>query len=230
MEPAESHTLIYEDGFEGLLSAIFECYRLKLNPTGFYPQSTYQPGILDVPLHVSTSAEHVQRIKKGLDSILPGTPALLFRVFLSEQPDIEMLIYRYVRLLTERGATACTDYREETVLRIQKTDRQIGREVHRMHAFVRFQETREHIFFAAIHPDFNVIPLIGEYFEKRYADQKWTVYDVKRNYGIHYNLQTVTFVTLDVSTDRLHRISAELLSENETGYQQLWKEQRATNQ
>ncbi|TXD94820.1 DUF4130 domain-containing protein [Gillisia hiemivivida] len=45
--------------------------------------------------------------------------------------------------------------------------------------FVRFQLTKHKIYFATIEPDFNVLPIILQHFESRYADQKWIIYNIK---------------------------------------------------
>ncbi|MEM1124738.1 MAG: TIGR03915 family putative DNA repair protein, partial [Bacteroidota bacterium] len=100
----------------------------------------------------------------------------------------------------------------------------IGREVHRMHAFVRFQKTKDDIYTALIEPDFNVLPLIGDHFEKRYPIMQWLIYDVKRHYGIFYDLSKVNFFTFDSSDhQRLTHLSREILSVEEKNYQILWK-------
>ena len=50
-----------------------------------------------------------------------------------------------------------------------------------MEAFVRFQCTKDQLYYAIIQPDYNVLPLISKHFEKRYADQRWLIYDIRRN-------------------------------------------------
>ena len=32
------------------------------------------------------------------------------------------------------------------------------------------------------------LPMLIKHFRNRYADQKWIIYDVKRGYGLHYDL------------------------------------------
>ena len=54
-------------------------------------------------------------------------------------------------------------------------------------------------------PDFNVLPLIRKHFLKRYADQQWIIYDLKRDYGLYYNLHKVDIVNFqfDALIERL---------------------------
>jgi probable DNA metabolism protein len=65
-----------------------------------------------------------------------------------------------------------------------------------MKAFIRFKKATDGMYFAIIDPDFNVLPLIFRFFKNRYADQRWLIYDVKRNYGLMYTLQEVVEVKL----------------------------------
>jgi probable DNA metabolism protein len=64
-----------------------------------------------------------------------------------------------------------------------------------MTAFVRFEKMQDGVFFAKIDPDFNVLPLIRKHFKDRYQDQKWMIYDLRRNYGILYDLKPAIFLS-----------------------------------
>lgn len=47
----------------------------------------------------------------------------------------------------------------ERVLKVAQTAKKVGRKKHRMEAFVRFQLTKDNIYFVNIEPNFNVLPL-----------------------------------------------------------------------
>jgi probable DNA metabolism protein len=99
----------------------------------------------------------------------------------------------------------------------------VEREKHRMEAFVRFQLTRDNLFYAIVQPDFNVLPLIQSHFKSRYADQRWMIYDIQRKYGIYYDLAEVTEVQIMFS-DLKTTDPASIYDEKETMYQELWKQ------
>lgn len=69
-----------------------------------------------------------------------------------------------------------------------------------MKAYVRFKLTKDQLYYAFVEPDHNVLPLIAGHFKGRYAGQRWLIYDVKRKYGIYYDLQTVTTVEIDFNS------------------------------
>ena len=110
---------------------------------------------------------------------------------------------------------------------ISKMDRSVNREAHRMKAFIRFQETSDGVFYAPIEPDYNVLPLISSFFKNRYADQKWIIYDLKRNYGLFYDLEKVEEIKLEyqpiVKTSPMS-LPGEVLQEKQELYALLWND------
>ena len=97
------------------------------------------------------------------------------------------------------------------------------REKHRMEAFIRFQKTADGLFYCGIDPDFNVIPLLANHFKNRYTDQQWIIYDIKRHYGIFYNLHTVEEIQMDIDINLLKKSNQHMLDEQEALYADLWK-------
>ena len=117
-----------------------------------------------------------------------------------------------------------TNFANEHILRIAQVSKMVNREKHRMEAFTRFQLTKEAIYFATIEPDFNVLPLIASHFTRRYADQKWIIYDVKRKFGLYYDLSKTEIVEIDFSDFAGDENTAkEIFDPSEEQYQQLWK-------
>ena len=105
----------------------------------------------------------------------------------------------------------------------RRGEEEVRRERHRMEAFIRFQKLKDETFYATIEPDFNVLPLLIKHFRNRYADQKWIIYDIKRNYGVYYNLHDTQYIELDFSTVSKPGEVAAAFTEDEAIYQSLWK-------
>ena len=147
----------------------------------------------------------------------------IYFAYQSETKGIELLLYRYIRKLFSNEQSVHTDYSDGVVLKISQLARSVGREKHRMEAFVRFQLTKDGIYFANIEPDFDVLPLISKHFRSRYADQHWLIYDVKRRYGIFYDLQKVEIISLDLQEVYANGIrKSDKFRDDEYGYQELW--------
>ena len=68
-----------------------------------------------------------------------------------------------------------------------------------MKGFIRFQQAGQDQYFALIAPKYDVLPIIRQHFESRFADQKWIIYDSIRNYGLCYDRHHAQELRLDAS-------------------------------
>lgn len=215
----------YDGSFEGLLTTIFDIYDRKAWPDKITNQAVEQAGLFSENILVLTDETKADRVWQGLLKKISDTARKhLYKAFLSEQPCIELLIYNYIKLALSSPVNIEENFADENVRQLAHINKQIFREKHRMEAFIRFQKTADDLYYATIAPDFNVLPLLQEHFEKRYADQRWLIYDTKRNYGLYYNLQQVSNVVLDeIITDHSGNLPADILEQHEEIYQKLWQ-------
>lgn len=217
-------TLIYDNTFLGFLTAVFEVYEYRLDDdVSVIPQSRPQNSLFGDTRLVESNNDKAARVWKGLlQHITAGVRNDLYRTFLSELPGMEDMLLRYIRHTLAHGDRS-GDFSHPAVLYVAETTRKVHREKHRMEAFVRFRQTADNLYYATIEPDFNVLPLIAEHFERRYADQQWLIYDMRRNYGIYYDLETVTTVEIDFRHLFSGRNTADnVLDEKEKEYERLW--------
>ena len=215
----------YDGTFEGLLTVIFEIYERQVVPEKIVRQEAEQPGLFSPTIKVTTDAVKADRVWNGLGKKI-SAPARtqLYKAFLSEQPPVAMLIYQYAKLAFASPVNIEENFAANCVRELAQINKQIFRESHRMEAFIRFQKTADDLFYATIAPDFNVLPLISGHFQRRYADQRWLIYDTKRHYGLYYDLEKVTQISLEEEvTDRSGNLPAGILEQQETLYQQLWQ-------
>jgi len=214
--------LTYDGSYEGLLTVIFEGYRLRIPDLRMETDSPVTGDLFSEKSFVATDPDKARRVRQKVEDI-GGKKASksLYRCFLSEQKDLERVILHAIHRLIDDGGEALSDYRDPLILRLQQIGKQIGREVHRMHAFVRFQETKDDLYVSLIEPDFNVLPLIGKHFRERYPAQDWLIYDVQRHYGLLYDRDGMRFTTL---TEAQHvHLQRDWLTDTEKDYQELWK-------
>ena len=213
--------LSYDGSFAGLLTAVFEIYEFK--PAAFTVSiGVSQPDLFGKEHIVITDFAKALRVWNGLKlRISKGALTDVYACSLSEVKGIENSIVRYIQLAfrLDNAEKAFSDF---SVLHVSKVAKMVYRERHRMEAFVRFKLTADNIYFASIEPDFNVLPLLVSHFRKRYADQRWLIYDNKREYGIFYNLFEVEEVSFKSKEGPLNEKSN--FAEEEALYQKLWKD------
>ncbi|WP_071885780.1 TIGR03915 family putative DNA repair protein [Hymenobacter sedentarius] len=215
----------YDGTFEGLLTVLFTIYEGKAAPNSIQPEATVQGGLFAPAAPIETSEALAARVWDGLLKTMDAEARTrLFHVFLSEQPDRELLIFRYVDLALRTPVDISTNYADASVRRVQHLAQQMFREKHRMEAFVRFEKTTDDLFHATIEPDFDVLPLIAAHFTKRYADQRWLIYDRRRHYGLYYDLTRTDVVQFEATqAPKSTQLSATVLDEREPLFKLLWQ-------
>jgi probable DNA metabolism protein len=218
--------VIYDGSFEGLLTAVFEIYEYKISQPQILNSTMAAGSLFGEMHHVKTDAVKAKRVLKKLkDKLTPNAFSQLYKTFLSELKDIENVLYRYIAYVLASKIAVENDYTNADVLRLQQVSRKVHREKHRMEAFVRFQLTKDELFYCIIQPDFNVLPLISNHFEKRYADQRWLIYDGLRKYGLYYDLEKTEEVSLNFSADMNDQTALKtIFDEKEELYQKLWRQ------
>lgn len=218
-------TVIYDGGFEGFLTAVFEVYEYKFSNPSLIPRGGSIP-LFGKQHIVHSSPEKAERVLKKLRAFLSASICKkIYEVHLSEKEGIANILLHFVQYGLKKGKTACEDFSHDAVIVVHQTLKMVHRERHRMEAFIRFQKSSDGLFFATVEPYFDVLPLISSHFAKRYADQHWLIFDIKRKYGILYDLNAVHVVehlSATISDNSLH--SPIMLHEEEKKFQILWKQ------
>lgn len=216
-------TLIYDGSFNGFLTAVFVAFEEKLHIVDIQKNGQGQNGLFSDIETIFTNVDKAKRVWNGVRSKSYNAISNIYFAYLSETEGIEYMLYSYIKKLMSANGRKQHDFSDETILYISQLARKVGREKHRMEAFVRFQLTQDEIYFANIEPDFDVLPLISKHFRNRYADQQWLIYDVKRRYGIFYNLEGVEIVSLNLDEIHFNRTrKSTSFTEEEYDYQDLW--------
>lgn len=215
---------VFDGSLEGLLTAVFEWFERKPAEVTLQTKEHYQPAIFIEKLQITNNRTKADRVWQGLQKRLAKQwMRKLYCAYLSDQPEIYNSIFHFTRYIFQSEIGAEKNYGNEYVLAISKIARSVEREKHRMEAFIRFQLIADGIFYCGIDPDFNVLPLIVNHFKNRYADQQWIIYDLKRHYGLFYNLYTVEEIILDANISQLKQPKSEQLNDKEELYASLWK-------
>lgn len=219
---------IYDKTFEGLLSCLFFAYEQKRFPEAILSESDPRPLFAEEQYRIDTEAEKAQRVWKALEKKLSKVAQnMLLAAWLSELPETEMLLFRYIRKNIDHPRGIETDFGDNDVLRIKEIAQKVAREAEHLRQFIRFQETADGIYFAPVSPRFNVLSLIAPHFKSRYSDWSWIIYDTRRNTGIYSDthiLQEVSFSDRSLPALKSGRLGHEELSGEEAFFQQMWKE------
>ena len=218
--------LSYDSTFEGFLTTVFEIFEYKYQEPQIIKKGDLQHNLFVNPIQVVTDVAKSDRvIKKLKDQLQNDGVRTLIYAFLSEKVGVEDLLFKVIRYaIANKSQNIMKDFSNDAVLQVSQITKSVGREKHRMEAFIRFELLKDGIYFAKIDPDFDVLTLIINHFKNRYQDQKWLIYDLRRKYGVYYDLINVEIVSLDLDIKLIENKSIEVFAESEIEYQKLWWE------
>lgn len=218
---------VYDKTFDGLLTVVFDAYFRKTFPDVLLAEGEPFPLFYDESVNVVTDTDRAGRVWKALEKKLSRTAlSSLTYAWLSELPGVDMLLFRYMRKTIDSPRSIELSFGDEDVLELTKISRKVANERGRIIMFLRFQKAMDNTYFAAVEPLYNVLPLATEHFKDRFSDQCWLIYDVKREYGYYYDLNTVTEVNFETKEAHLitGMLNEELMAKDEMLFQQMWKE------
>ena len=226
---------IFDGTMTGLLCCVFRAFQFKEFDVQVTANQHAQSALFGDCIEISSNENQAQRVWQGLKQKVTATAIRNFYyTFLSEQSSAFQHLFNFaVYVFLSQQFTKhdhSQNYGHVDVLALAQWAKQVGREKHRMEAFVRFKKAKNGLFLSLVRPDFNVLPLIERHFKSRYQDQEWLIYDEKRRYGIYYDLKSVHQVHMEaqeidgnIETGFSQNFNIEL-DEEEVLYDQLWKD------
>ncbi|NHC04800.1 DNA metabolism protein [Acinetobacter sp. 187] len=222
---------VFDGTMTGLLCCVFRAFQFKEFDVQVMTQDCMQTGLFDEMIQVESNEDQAQRVWQGLKQKVSANGIRNFYyTFLSEQIVAFQHLFNFSVYAFQSQRPIDRDYGHVDVLGLSQWSKQVGREKHRMEAFVRFKKCQDGLFLSLVRPDFNVLPLIERHFKSRYQDQKWLIYDEKRHYGIYYDLDQVHQVHMNaleidqtIQSGFSQSFSVEL-DDEEVLYDQLWKD------
>lgn len=221
----------FDGSLTGLLSCVFRAFQFKEFNVQISHDVHAQHGLFDDFFEVVSNETHAQRVWCALKQKTSApSQRNFYYTFLSENQTAYQHLFNYCLYIFQHQYQVDLNYGHPDVLALAQWAKQVGREKHRMEAFVRFKKCQDGLFLSLVRPDFNVLPLIERHFQARYQDQRWLIYDEKRKYGIYYDLKSVHHIEMNafeidrtIETGFSQSFSVEL-DVDEILYDQLWKD------
>jgi probable DNA metabolism protein len=215
----------YDKTLEGLLTAVFDAYSRKVFPDKLLGEEEIAPMFMEENYTVITQEDKASRVWASLQNKMSKLALnMLTYVWLSEEKGSDDLLFAYIRKTIDSKMAIETNFGDEDVLKVHKLAKKVAHEELYLKQFVRFQKAADNIFFAPVSPIYNALPLAISHFKDRFSDQKWVIYDIRRQYGFYYDLNTVIEITLDDDQHFLSgKLDEKLMAEDEKLFQELWK-------
>lgn len=207
---------IYEDTFINLLNLIFYLVNHNIKPADL-KNTYYNPNLLDkiVNLKIDNDEEIFNKVINlmGIKNF-----RLIYYVFLSIDINKELIIFYFILNAFKYKHEIIYHRNLKCVCKVFKISHYVMHEIHKYKGFIRFKELENHILYAEISPENDVLSLISNHFKKRLKDEYWIIKDEKRRILSIYDKKKYYIVSLD--NFKLNNI---LLSKNELEIENLWK-------
>lgn len=192
--------LRYDGSFFGLICTLAPFLRNHQLPDAIERENTRQPSLIAVD-------EEREKVSTALSPVLASDPEVFrlpgvsqeswlnaWHAFLSEAPGIELAIARYLLLAIEKKGIVNAHLTDDRVRNIQRLARKVLFERHRFMGLLRFRNIGANLYYASINSDNFILPILGQFFVERFADQQWIIHDRKREVAAVYNLHSWTIV------------------------------------
>ena len=165
--------LVYDSTFEGFLTAVFVVFEYRYEEVAIVAQHLFAPSLFEEAITVYTDAAKAERVLNKIEQCSGKEgKAVVLRAFLSEEEGMENYLLAAIRLMIQHPEEQVLEnYGNTAIAAIQKAAKSVGREVHRMKEFVRFEKVGD-LYFAKIVPEYDVLALVVPHFKSRFSDQQ----------------------------------------------------------
>lgn len=173
---------IYDSSFEGLLTVIFESYKV-LEDVDKISKESGQIDFFANKIEVETDIEKAKRVK---DSVVKtfGYPFYndMIRAFSSCNENKEIIISKTLKKLYQNGFFYLNSA-DSDVVDFRNILQRLSREVHAYKGLLRFNEY-EGILFAKFTPENDILHYVYNHFKKRLKNEKFIIADTKRKKAV----------------------------------------------
>lgn len=219
----------FDNTFEGLLTAVFDAYYRRTFPDLLLAEGEPLPLFYDEVFTVVTDEAKAMRVWNGLQKKLSASALVaLTQCWLADEVETASLLFRYIRKAIDSPRSIETNFGDAVVLAFSRMWKRVDWERIRLLQFVRFQKTADGLYFAAVEPEKNALPLVIGHFKDRFPDQRWLIYDIGRAYGYYYDLSEVREVRFEGTDDPdspllTGRLNEGQMDKDEQLFQDLWR-------
>ena len=207
--------LVYDGSFEGFLSLVYEVYYKKLKPTNIY-KTLPNEIIFEEILEIQTSEENSTKVLKAIKTKFPK-PIVekILNIFMCDSRAFEVALLEFI-IIGFKDTKQLFNINNSSVFYLSNLEKELFKNVHKMYAFVRFEELDDDTLYAKLECKFNVVYFLAKHFLKRFNNQNFIIHDINRKIAFiktkdDYSIQEVAF------------FDEPNYSTNEEKFQKLWK-------
>ena len=207
--------LVYDGTFEGFLSLVYEVYYKKLKPIKIY-KTLPNEMIFEEILKINTSKDNAIKVLTAIKTKFPKELIQrILNIFMCDSKEFEMALLEYI-IIGFKDFKQLYNINNSCVFYLNSLEKELFRLVHKMYAFIRFEELEDGTLYGKIESKFNVVYFLGKHFLKRFNNQNFIIHDLNRK---------LAFIKIDedFSIQEVAYFDEPTFSSNEEKFQKLWK-------
>ena len=167
---------VYDGTLEGLLCCVYESFFRREIPSDIQSEGG-QLLLSEKSRFIRTNMAQMQKVYDSLKKkIGRESQDFVQRAFLTNLPNKEILIFRFILSGYKMGGRIFDCITKEPVFSLVKAVRGLEREVHNYIGFIRFSLHKE-VLFSRITPKNQVLPLLSHHFSDRYPEETFLIWD-----------------------------------------------------
>lgn len=179
---------MYEDSFEGFLTAIYYAFYSKTLIESISTEEDLEINLLSEIKYIDTDLNKYNKVKDSIvRKIDPLALNKIYKLYLSNYKNKGTLCYKYLKIAFKLGSDVHKHLHLDEVKEIDTIERRISLEAHRFNGFVRFISVNNNFLYSSIEPDNNILEIISPHFQNRFSNEYWIIHDVKRGIASIYD-------------------------------------------
>ncbi len=209
--------IVYEDSFEGFLTAIYDSFYCKTQIASICTKYEIEIDLLSEVKYINTNLNKYSKVKNAIVSKIDHLALnKIYKLYLSNYKNKGLLCFKYLKIAFKIGSDIHKYLHFDEVRELDLIDRRVTLEGHRFTGFVRFISVKNKFLYSSIEPDSNILEIISPHFQERFSNEYWIIHDIKRNIASVYDKTSWEIKEMDIE------IYNNLKNYNDN-FQDLWK-------
>ncbi|MBR1969420.1 MAG: TIGR03915 family putative DNA repair protein [Clostridia bacterium] len=169
----------YDGSFEGLLCVIHKAVYSRTIPANITSEKGLQLSLNSLYVHVPTEKEKALKVLDAMKKHAGNFGSKrLYYVFLSDAPNKDMIIYKYLMLAFKNGTKINNALSQLTVCEAFKICENVSRETEKFRQFTRFCVMEGGVQYARITPKNEILPILMPFFVNRLRIIPFVIHDL----------------------------------------------------
>ncbi|MCR5703029.1 MAG: TIGR03915 family putative DNA repair protein [Eubacterium sp.] len=214
-------TLVCEDSFEGIMTAIYEGWILmnQGNQVDIYPGDFFTPTFFSEYRSIKVNYEKSEKVARSIQvKISVSAYIAVYRACMHYSPEKGNIVFNFLKVAYPQGAKVMKMLGMPEVVSLMELERKVANETHNLKGFLRFSQLEGGLMVGTITPRCNVVPLLEKHFSERFPKENWMIYDKNRKIAL---LHSNNGKCIMVVGQQIEHILKEMKIDDE--YEGLWK-------